>query len=91
MVEGLKDKSLGQSRVDNVGGWWDRVVVRQRVMVCVWLLFLWVRYFVSIDEVLDFMPKAGAVVSVMALLLVKVAILVQVKVVWHRVWDRSRV
>ena len=45
----------------------------------------------SIDEVLDFMPKAGAVVSVMALLLVKVAILVQVKVVWHRVWDRSRV
>ena len=59
--------------------------------MCVWLFFFRVGYFVSINEVLDFMPKARAVVSVMALLLVEVAILIQVKVVWHKVWDRSRV
>ena len=46
------------------------------VSVCIGLLFFWVGYFMSIDEVLDFMPKAGAVVSVMAFLLVEVALLV---------------
>ena len=47
-----------------------------RVHVCVGLFFFWIGYFMGVNEVLDLMPKAGAVVGVMAFFLMEVTILV---------------
>ena len=40
--------------------------------MCARLFSFWVRYFVGVNEVLDLMPKAGAVVSFVTLLLMEV-------------------
>ena len=39
-----------------------------------------------VDEVLDFVFKAGAIVSVMAFLLVELTVLTKVQVTWYGVW-----
>ena len=39
-----------------------------------------------VNEILDFVFEVGAVVSVMAFLLVELAVLAKVKVIWHGVW-----
>ena len=57
--------------------------------VCTGLFFFGIGYFLGVYEVLDFVSKAGAVVGVMAILLVEVTVKVQIKVVWHRVWKWS--
>ena len=57
--------------------------------MCTGLFFFGIGYFLGVYEVLDFVSKAGAVVGVMAILLVEVTVKVQIKVVWHRVWKWS--
>ena len=52
------------------------VVVRQRVMLCVWVFFLGVRDFVRVYKILDLIAETSTIIGVMALLLVEVAILV---------------
>ena len=50
------------------------MVVGQRVMVCVRMLFLWVRYFMGVNQVLDLMPKASAAISFVTPSLMEVTI-----------------
>ena len=42
--------------------------------------------FVIVDKVLDFVFKAGAIVGVMAFLLVELTVLAKVHVTWYGIW-----
>ena len=42
--------------------------------------------FVTVDKVLDFVFKAGAIVGVMAFLLVELTVLAKVHVTWYGIW-----
>ena len=53
------------------------------VSVSVWLISFGVGNFVIVDKVLDFVFKAGAIVGVMAFLLVELTVLAKVKVTWY--------
>ena len=48
--------------------------------------FFWIGYFMGVNEVLDLIPKAGAIVSVVASSLMEVTIQAYVEVGWHMVW-----
>ena len=52
------------------------MVVWQRVSVRVGLFFFWVGYRMGINEVLDFMPKAGTIIGVVAFFLMEVTVYV---------------
>ena len=62
------------------------MVVGYGVSIGVWLISFRVGNFVVVNEVLDFVFKAGTVVGVMAFLLVELTVLAKVKVTWYGIW-----
>ena len=62
------------------------MVIGQRISGNVWLVSFRVGDLMVVDEVLDFVFKAGTVIGVMALLLVELTILAKVEVTWYGVW-----
>ena len=67
--------------------WWYGVMIQERVAGDIWLSWGWCDDFV-VYEILDLMMEIDAVVSIMAILLVKGTILGRVIVGWKRVCSR---